>query len=142
METNTNAITVSTIVSEPVEKVWEAWTRPEHITKWTFASDDWHAPHAENDLKVGGKFTTTMAAKDGSFSFDFGGTYTLVAPFDRIEYTLDDGRKVTISFKKSTQGTEIAETFDPERENPADMQRDGWQAIINNFKKYAESLTL
>ena len=140
METSNNAITVSTTVNEPVEKVWEAWTNPKHITKWAFASEDWHAPYAENDLRDGGTFKTTMAAKDGSFSFDLGGTYTRVEPYTHIEYLLGDGRNVKIAFNKTIQGTEIIETFDPEKENPTDMQRDGWQAIINNFKKYAESL--
>jgi len=140
MDAENKTITVSTTVIAPVEKVWEAWTNPKHITQWTHASDDWHTPYADNDLRADGKFKTTMAAKDGSFSFDFGGTYTHVEPYSFLAYQLEDGRKVEISFKKTTQGTEITENFDPETQNPVDMQRDGWQAILDNFKKYAEVL--
>jgi uncharacterized protein YndB with AHSA1/START domain len=136
--TKTN-ITVTTVVNAPVEKVWQYWNEPKHITKWCQASDDWHAPKAENDIRKDGKFSTTMAAKDGSFSFDFGGTYTNVVSNKTIEYTMDDGRKVSINFQPEGAETKIVETFEAESENPADMQRDGWQAILNNFKKYTES---
>lgn len=140
METmNTNAITIEALVSAPIEKVWKYWTEPKHIMAWSFASDDWHAPHAENDLKVGGKFTTTMAAKDGSFSFDFGGIYTAIKPQELIEYVLEDGRKVQVIFKSQNSKTNIISTFDPESQNPLDMQKNGWQAILDNFKKHCET---
>jgi uncharacterized protein YndB with AHSA1/START domain len=131
-------ITVSTNVKAPREKVWELWTRPEHITQWYFASDDWHAPRAENDLHIGGRFTTRMEAKDKSAGFDFGGTYTEVLPHERLGYTLDDGRKVTVTFKDKDGGTEVTEAFETEDENPIEMQRGGWQSILDNFRKYVE----
>ena len=140
METmNKTAITVSTTVNAPVEKVWNYWSAPEHITKWCQASDDWHAPFAQNDLQEGGKFVTTMAAKDGSFSFDFGGVYTKLEENKTIEYTMDDGRKVSVQFTDNGGTTAITETFDPEETNSVEMQRSGWQAILDNFKKYTES---
>ena len=140
METkNKTAITVETTVKAPVEKVWKFWNEPKHITKWCNASDDWHAPYAENDLHVGGKFKTTMAAKDGSFSFDFEGVYTNVKEHQLIEYTMADGRKVKIVFSSQGKETKVTETFDPENENPIEMQRGGWQAILNNFKKHTEA---
>ena len=133
-------ITVSAIVAAPLTNVWEAWTKPEHITKWTFASDDWHAPSAENDLSIGGKFRTTMAAKDGSVSFDFSGTYTDIQPQQLIAYEIEDGRTVEIVFSSNGNETEIKESFEAENTNPIEMQKEGWQAIINNFKKYVESI--
>ena len=133
-------ITIETIVNAPIEKAWEFWNNPEHIKNWAFASPDWHAPHAENDLREGGQFTTTMAAKDGSMSFDFGGTYTTVEKNKLIEYILGDGRTVKIVFEGDEATTKITETFDPETQNPIEMQKEGWQAIINNFKKYVESI--
>jgi uncharacterized protein YndB with AHSA1/START domain len=140
METmNAKTITVETTVNAPVQKVWEAWSEPKHITQWCQASDDWHAPYADNDLKVGGQFKTTMSAKDGSFSFDFGGEYTKVEPFKTIEYTIGDGRKVQVYFSEENGQTHIIETFEPESMNPVEMQRGGWQAILDNFKKYTES---
>jgi len=133
------AITIETSVNAPIEKVWKYWSGPEHITKWATASDDWHAPYADNDLRKDGKFKTTMAAKDGSFSFDFEGVYTNVKPNTVIEYVMSDGRKAKIVFEGNDKETKIVETFDPESENPIDMQRDGWQAILSNFKKYTEA---
>src|SRR5215510_4471397 len=133
------AITVEAVVKAPIEKVWSCWTEPKHITKWCQASDDWHAPYAENDVRTGGKFKTTMAAKDGSFSFDFGGTYDNVQPHKLIEYSIADGRKVKITFATSGNDTKVVETFDAENENPIEMQRGGWQAILDNFKKYTEA---
>ncbi len=138
METKT-AITIDAIVKAPVEKVWACWIEPQHITKWNQASDDWHTPHAENDLRVGGKFNSTMAAKDGSFSFDFGGVYTKVEKHQAIEYTLGDGRKVSITFLAKGNETRVTETFEAEGTNPIEMQRGGWQAILNNFKKHTEA---
>ncbi|MCG7336890.1 SRPBCC family protein [Sporosarcina sp. ACRSM] len=138
MDANHSGITVETIVHATVENVWGFWTVPEHITKWSNASDDWHTPYAENDLRTGGKFVTRMEAKDGSFGFDFGGIYDEVRVHDFISYTLEDGRKVEISFIPQGNDTKVIEIFEPETTNPIDMQQEGWQAILNNFKKYAE----
>ncbi len=132
-------ITVENTVHAPVEKVWKFWTSPEHIIKWCNASDDWHAPRAENDVRVGGKFLTRMEAKDGSFGFDFGGVYDVVKSNEVIEYTMGDGRRVKIIFTNEGNQTKVTETFEAENENPIDMQRGGWQAILDNFKKYTES---
>lgn len=134
-----NPITVQTIVNASMEKVWEFWNEPEHIMNWAFASDDWEVPAAQNDLQVGGKFVTTMAAKDKSASFDFSGTYTVVKEHESIEYTMDDGRKVSVKFETVPKGVQVTETFDPENENSEEMQRAGWQSILDNFKKYAEN---
>ena len=139
METKESIITVETSVKAPIDKVWRYWSEPEHITRWATASDDWHAPYADNDLRKDGKFKTTMAAKDGSFSFDFEGVYTNVKQNNVIEYVMGDGRKAKILFEEKGNETRIVDTFNPENENPLDMQRDGWQAILNNFKKYTES---
>ena len=133
------AITVEATINAPVEKVWANWNEPKHITKWCQASDDWHAPYAENDVKTGGKFKTTMAAKDGSVSFDFEGVYSNVQPNKVIEYAMSDGRKVKITFSSQGDKTKVVETFEAENENPLEMQRGGWQAILDNFKKYTES---
>ncbi|MFD2212214.1 SRPBCC family protein [Metabacillus endolithicus] len=132
-------ITVETTIQAPVEKVWEYWTEPTHITKWNFASDDWHSPFAENDLREGGKFTSRMEAKDGSFGFDFGGVYDEIKLHEVIAYTMEDGRKVRISFNDRAGETEIIETFDAETSNSIELQQQGWQAILNNFKKYVDS---
>ncbi len=133
-----STITVKTAVAAPIDKVWDCWTSPEHITKWNNASDDWHTPRAENDLRPGGRFVSRMEAKDGSAGFDFGGTYDHVRKHKYIAYTMDDGRKVSIQFTDDGNTTRISETFDPEQMNSRKMQKDGWQAIINNFKKYVE----
>jgi uncharacterized protein YndB with AHSA1/START domain len=138
MET-ASTITVQTEINAPVEKVWQCFTEPAHITKWCQASDDWHAPYADNDLRVDGTFKTTMAAKDGSFSFDFGGVYTTVNNHKTIAYTMGDGRKVQVDFSFEGNSTKVVETFDPEQMNSIEMQRGGWQAILDNFKKYTES---
>lgn len=141
METiNTTTITVETVVNAPVEKVWECWTEPKHITQWCQASDDWHAPYADNDVTTGGKFKTTMAAKDGSFSFDFEGVYTNIEEYKKIEYTMSDGRKVKVVFDSVGNQTKIVETFDPENTHSLEMQQSGWQAILDNFKKYTEAV--
>lgn len=134
-----NMITVETTVDAPAEKVWEYWTKPEHITKWSYASDDWHTPFAENDLRKGGKFSSRMEAKDGSLGFDFGGVYDEVKTNELIAYTLGDGRKVEVIFSPAGNKTKVVETFEAETENPVEMQKGGWQAIMDNFKKYAES---
>lgn len=138
-QTSRTAITIGTTVNAPIEKVWKYFSEPEHITQWTFAVDDWHAPYAENDLRKDGRFKTTMAAKDGSVSFDFTGTYTDVQPHQRIAYTIDDGRKVDTLFESDGNTTKITQTFEAEDQNPIEMQRDGWQAILNNFKKHTET---
>lgn len=133
------SITIEATVHAPVEEVWKHWNQPEHITKWCHASDDWHAPHAENDLRVGGQFTTRMEAKDGSFGFDFGGVYDEVRTNEFISYTIGDGRKVAITFISQGNDTKVIETFDAEETNSVDMQRAGWQSILDNFKKYSEA---
>ena len=139
METkNKTSITVESTVKAPVEKVWRFWTQPEHITKWAYASDTWHTPFAENDLKVGGKFMSRMEAKDGSVGFDFWGIYDAVIPNKYIEYTLGDERRVKIIFTGKDSETKITENFEAEGTNPVEMQRGGWQAILDNFKKYTE----
>ena len=137
-ETKT-AVTIEAVVNAAVEKVWEYWSKPAHITQWSNASPDWHAPHAENDLQVGGKFVTRMEAKDGSMGFDFNGVYSEVKTNKLIAYTIEGGRKVTIYFSSDGNTTKVVETFDAEDENPVEMQRGGWQAILNNFKNYVES---
>jgi len=131
-------ITIQTTVNAPLKKVWECWNQPEHITKWAFASDDWESPSAENDVRVGGKFITRMQAKDGSAGFDFEGTYTAVKEHELIEYDMSDGRHVKVEFEATPEGVTVTETFDPEDENTQEVQRDGWQAILDNFKKYTE----
>ncbi len=140
METeNKTAITVEATINAPAKMVWEFWTEPEHITQWCQASDDWHAPYAENDLRPDGKFKTRMEAKDGSMGFEFEGIYTDVQTYRLIEYVLGDGRKVSITFTSDDNVTHVSETFDPETVNPVEMQRGGWQAILNNFKNYSEA---
>ncbi len=132
-------ITIEAEVNAPVEKVWNSWTAPEHIVNWCHASDDWHCPKAENDIRTGGKFSTTMAAKDGSFSFDFGGIYTEVIENESIKYTMDDGRTAAITFIREDDKTFIEESFEAEGMNTLELQRGGWQAILNNFKNYTET---
>ena len=135
-----NAITIATIVNAPMSKVWEYWNKPEHITHWAFASDDWEAPAAQNDLRTGGTFSTTMAAKDKSHSFEFGGIYTAVKEDALIEFEMGEGgRQVKVEFVQTPEGVKITETFDPEDTNSLEMQKNGWQSILNNFKKYVES---
>ncbi len=168
-----NPITIQTVVKAPIAKVWECWNKPEHITGWAFASDDWEAPSAENDLRVGGKFKTRMQAKDPSTGstgspqagsgqaegFDFTGTYIVVRENELIEYDMDESlslkgekgmkRHVKVEFsakggsafggKETPEGVQITTTFDPENENSEEMQRQGWQAILDNFKKYVEN---
>jgi uncharacterized protein YndB with AHSA1/START domain len=132
-------ITVYTVINHPVERVWKLWTSPEDIVKWNNASDDWYTPKAENDLTEGGSFSCRMEAKDGSMGFDFSGVYEKVTINKQIKYTLDDGRKVTVGFTALHDKTKIVETFESEAHHPFEAQRDGWQSILNNFKKYAES---
>lgn len=132
-------ITIEAVVAAPLDKIWRFWSEPQHIIQWNNASDDWHTPKAENDLQVGGKFNFTMAAKDGSVSFDFEGVYSNVQFTKLIEYTISDGRSVKISFEPTGDAVKITETFEAENTNSIELQRGGWQAIMDNFKKYAEA---
>ncbi|MBW5448040.1 polyketide cyclase [Cohnella sp. CFH 77786] len=136
---NQGTISVETTVHAPARKVWEYWTEPQHITKWSFASDDWHAPHAENDLRAGGKFLTRLEAKDGSFGFDFGGVYDEIRTNEFISYTLGDGRKVTVTFLSQENSTKVIEVFEAEGTHSIEQQQAGWQAFLDNFKKYCEN---
>jgi uncharacterized protein YndB with AHSA1/START domain len=132
-------ITVEALIKAPIDKVWKYWSEPKHIMQWCQASEDWHAPYADNDLKTNGKFKTTMAARDGSMSFDFEGVYSNVEKNKVIEYNMADGRKVKVTFAAQGEQTKVTETFDPESENPVEMQKGGWQAILDNFKKHTEN---
>jgi len=134
-----NKITVQVDVNAPVEKAWRFWTEPAHIMQWNFASDDWQCPSAENDVRVGGKLKARMSAKDQSAGFDFEATYTLVEKFKRLEFALGDARTVQIQFTPTPSGTKITETFDTEGTHSEEMQRSGWQAILDNFKKHVET---
>jgi uncharacterized protein YndB with AHSA1/START domain len=133
-------ITISATVNQNIEKSWAAWTLPEHIVNWNFASEDWQCPSASNDLRIGGSFNWRMEAKDGSFGFDFEGEYTNIVNHQIIEYKLGDERQVKITFEQVEGGTLVTEAFDAETENPIEMQQMGWQMILNNYKKHAESL--
>ncbi len=139
MAQSLSPITVYTTVQAPLEKVWQYFTMPAHISQWYFASPDWHAPAAESDLRAGGTFKIRMEAKDGSFGFDFEGVYTAVQTLAQIDYAMSDGRAVCILFEETAAGVLVTETFDPETENPIDMQRSGWQMILDNFKQYVEA---
>lgn len=136
---NPTSITVEAFVEAPLATVWTYWNTPQHIMQWNAASDDWHTPFAENDLRVGGRSKARMEAKDGSFGFDFEWTYTSVIPHEQLAYTLDDDRKVTVLFQQQDGGVLVTETFDAENIHPVEMQRQGWQAILNNFKRYTEA---
>ena len=140
MTIKSDLIKVETVVNAPIEKVWEYWAAPKHIVKQNNASEDWHTTEAKNDLKIGGKFTSRMEAKDGSFGFDFGGVYTEVRLYEVISYVLGDGRKVEINFINEENKTKIIENFEGENENPPEFQQMGWQAILDNFKKYSEQV--
>lgn len=133
-------ITIKAIIQSDLKTVWEAYTQPKHIVHWNFASPDWHCPHAENTLEIGGTYSARMEAKDGSFGFDFKAIYTDITPLSSLTYRLEDGRIVTTTFSKEQSGIKVTTTFDPENQNPVDMQRDGWQAILNQFKYYVEQL--
>jgi len=140
MDTNgKTTITVRVLIDSPIDRVWKIWTTPEDIVKWNYASEDWHSPQVYNDLRVGGTFNYRMEARDGSYGFDFKGVYNKVNANELIEYTIDDSRKVKINFSTLDGKTEIVETFEAENVNSFDMQRDGWQAILDNFKKVVEN---
>jgi uncharacterized protein YndB with AHSA1/START domain len=132
-------ITVKTSVKASLEKAWDYWTKPEHVMNWNFASNDWHCPKAENNLKVGEKFSYTMAAKNGEMSFDFEGEYTEIETHKLIKYKLEDDRKIIVQFEQNQDNVTITESFDPENENSLELQQNGWQAILDNYKKYIES---
>lgn len=140
METSgKTVVTVEATVNAKMEKVWDYWSGPEHIRQWCQASSDWHAPEAENDLREKGRFKTRMAARDGSAAFDFEGVYTKVKNHELIEYEMSDGRRVKITFVPQGKTVRIRESFEAESENPVEMQKAGWQAILDNFKSYVES---
>lgn len=133
-------IKIVATVNKPVANVWDSFVNPSHIQGWNFATDEWTCPKAENDLQQGGKFNYRMEAKDGSMGFDFAGAYNFIVPFEKIEYTLDDGRKVDVLFKKIDDSTtEVVQIFEPDQQNSQEIQEQGWQAILNQFKKYTES---
>jgi len=134
-------ITVSTTINAPLSTVWEKWTSPTHIQNWNFASPDWHCPKASTDLQVGGEFHYEMAAKDGSMSFDFWGTYLEINPEQSLHIFIGDGRNMQVTFETTEAGTKVTEHFEPENQNPEDMQQAGWQMILDNFKSYVESAT-
>lgn len=132
-------ITIKTVVEAPVEEVWAAWTQPDHIVRWNFASDDWQCPRAELDLSEGGRFNYRMEAKDGSMGFDLEGTFASIEPTKHIHYVLDDDRRVSVNFLESEGKTTVSETFEAEEENSVELQQQGWQAILDNFKAHVEA---
>jgi uncharacterized protein YndB with AHSA1/START domain len=131
-------VKINALVNADVNKAWNCYVQPEHIVKWNFASDDWQCPWAENDLRIGETYKARMEAKDGSFGFDFWGVYDEIKENELIEYTMGDGRKAKISFINEGNTTKVIETFEAENENSIELQQGGWQAILNNFKKYSE----
>jgi len=140
METsNKQKVTIQSTVKAPVAKAWEYYNGPKHIVKWNSPSPDWHCPSAESDLRPGGKFSSRMEAKDGSFGFDFGGVYDEVKTNELVSYTLGDGRQATVRFKENGNTTDVTVSFDPEDQNPVDFQKQGWQAILDNYAKYTEA---
>lgn len=132
-------ITIETVVRSELDKVWDAWNNPEDIKQWNSAQDDWHTTESMVDLREGGKFSSRMEAKDGSVGFDFEGTYTRIVPGEMIEYRMSDGREVTVEFIGRADGVAVKETFDAETENPPELQREGWQAILDNFGRHVEA---
>lgn len=133
------AVTVEVKINVPCEVTWKFFISPEHIAKWYFASSDWHVPVVENDFRLNGKFKISMQAKDGGAGFDFEGVYTHIQEHKLIEYTISDGRKVKVIFSGQALVTKITEVFEAENQNPVEKQKERWQAILNNFKEYAES---
>ena len=133
-------ITVSTVVHGSIKSVWELWTSPEHIVHWNFADDTWQAPAAVNYLQIGGKFSYRMEAKDGSEGFDLSGVYTEIIEPEVIAYTMDDGRKARVTFEALGESTVVSEVFEPETMNAHELQQAGWQMILDNFKRHAESI--
>ncbi len=140
MANNQNTvITVKATINAPVSAVWKNWTTPESIKAWNQASDDWHTTKATNDFRKNGRYSFRMEAKDGSAGFDFWGTYDNIVPDKQIDSTLGDGRKVSVTFASRGEKTDVVESFEAEGTNPVEMQRNGWQAILDNFKKFSES---
>jgi uncharacterized protein YndB with AHSA1/START domain len=133
-------ITVKAEIKAPIQKVWNYWNDPNHIIQWNAASDDWHTPKATVDLVVGGKFCSRMESKDGSMGFDFEGIYTEIVPFEKIAYKMPDDRQVQIVFEWLNGQTRVSEMFDAESENSLELQQQGWQAILNHFKKHVETM--
>lgn len=133
-----NLVTVKSNIKAPLNKVWDYWTNEIHIINWNFAAADWHCPSATNNLNVGGEFHYTMAAKDNSFSFDFWGTYQKIDTEKNIEILIGDGRYMKVTFESTGADTIVTERFEPEQENPVEMQQAGWQMILDNFTKYVE----
>ncbi len=131
-------IQIQVIVEKSLDDVWNFWTNPDHIVKWNQADESWHSPFAESDLKKGGRFLFRMEAKDGSMGFDFSGTYTEVVVKQKIGFQLDDERMVDVTFQKQGSSIVVTESFEPEEQFDLDLQRKGWQAILENFKKYSE----
>lgn len=132
-------ITVQTVVNAALDRVWDAWNDPADIQQWNSAQDDWHTTRSTVDLREGGRFTSRMEAKDGSAGFDFEGTYTRIVPRERIEYRMSDGREVEVEFVERGDGVVVKESFDAETENPPELQRQGWQSILDNFGRYVEA---
>lgn len=132
-------ITVTAQINAPITTVWEAWTHPNEVMQWNFAHESWHCPSATNDLSIGGEFHYQMAAKDGSFAFDFWGTYDVIELEKLIKITMGDQRKIIVAFESNKEGTFVTDSFDPENMNSHEMQVQGWQAILNNFKNYVEN---
>ncbi|MFN8310803.1 MAG: SRPBCC family protein [Chitinophagales bacterium] len=135
---STEKITIHSTVAADKQKAWNYYTQPEHITQWNFADPSWHCPRATNDMRVGGRYVARMEAKDGSFGFDFDATYTHIQPGESFTYEFG-GRLATVDFKEHSGTTEVTVTFDPETQNSIERQREGWQMILNNFKKYTEA---
>ena len=132
-------IKVSTLIQKPISKVWEKFTNPDDVMQWNNASKDWYCPKATNDLTLGGEFHYTMGSRDGKFSFVLSGTYTLITENSQLEHTLEDGRKVMVSFTENIDGVQVIQLFEPESENSPKYQQNGWQAILDNFKLHCES---
>ncbi|EMY71312.1 SRPBCC family protein [Leptospira vanthielii] len=136
---DSNQIIIQSTISADTKKVWDYYTNPIHIIHWNFASDDWQCPWAKNDLRVGGKYSARMEAKDGSFGFEFEAIYDSIIDQKSFTYTMEDGRKASVDLEPSGNKTQVTVSFDAEKENPVEMQRGGWQAILDNFKKYVET---
>jgi len=134
------SVTIKTSVNATLQKAWESWTLPQHITHWNFASNDWHCPSSTVDLVVGGRFSSRMEAKDGSFGFDFWGTYDEIVPLSLLRSTMGDGRKIEVRFTQVENTVLVTESFETEDQNTAERQREGWQAILDNYKSYTETL--
>jgi uncharacterized protein YndB with AHSA1/START domain len=135
----TQKITVESFVKAPLDRVWKAWSNPDDIKQWNAAQDDWHTTRSTVDLRDGGTFSSRMEAKDGSQGFDFEGSFTRIVPNKTIAYRMSDGREVIVEFAERAGGVHVSETFDPESENTPELQRQGWQAILDNFKRHVET---